>query len=65
MMSLVVPGPNGTTIVIGLLGKSCAPDGHCSAPRCDADYRCYDDGTSRPFRGLHERSPFIASMREL
>jgi hypothetical protein len=27
MMSLVVPGPNGTTIVIGLFEKSCAPAG--------------------------------------
>src|SRR4051812_40023473 len=27
MMSLAVPGPNGTTIMIGLFGKSCAPAG--------------------------------------
>src|SRR5229473_3509715 len=27
MMSLAVPGPNGTTMVIDLVGKSCAPAG--------------------------------------
>src|SRR5471032_2674935 len=27
MMSLAVPGPNGTTMVIGLVGKSCAAAG--------------------------------------
>src|SRR5262245_55167339 len=32
MMSLAVPGPNGTTIVIGLLGKSWAPAGASIAP---------------------------------
>src|SRR3954470_622886 len=31
MMSLVVPGPNGETIVIGLVGKSCAAAGIAKA----------------------------------